>query len=72
MEKANADIRTKAADTSVYLWQIANALGIRDNEFSRRLRFELPEHEKARIFEVIDGIATGRGGGRNEANTNNS
>jgi len=64
MEKANADIRTKAADTSVYLWQIANGLGIRDNEFSRRLRFELPDHDKARIFEVIDDIVAGRGGGK--------
>ena len=64
MEKANTDIRTKAADTSVYLWQIANALGIRDNEFSRRLRFELPDNEKARIFEVIDDIAAGMGGGK--------
>ena len=64
MEKANNDIRTKAANTNVYLWQIANALGIRDNELSRRLRFELPDHDKARIFKVIDDIATGRGGGK--------
>lgn len=62
MERANADIRMKAIDAGVHLWQIANALGIRDNEFSRRLRFELPSADKARIFEIISDLSTKRGG----------
>lgn len=50
---ANQDIRIAAAGASVRLWQIAEALGIADFNFSRKLRRELPAEEKEKIFGII-------------------
>ena len=49
----NADIRTAAKNADVKLWQIADKLGINDGNFSRRLRRELPQEEKEKIFGII-------------------
>ncbi len=51
------DIRIKAQTAGVKLWQIADELGIADGNFSRKLRKELSEEEKAKIFSIIDSIA---------------
>lgn len=53
----NADIRDRAKKCGVKLWQIADELGITDGNFSRKLRRELPETEKAQIIEIIDRVA---------------
>ena len=50
---ANQDIRRAAAGAGVKLWQIAEALGIADCSLSRKLRQELPQEEKDRIFSII-------------------
>ena len=50
----NQDIRRKAAGAGVKLWQIAEALGIADCNFSRKLRRELPAEEKEKIFAIIE------------------
>ena len=50
----NKDIRNTAAGCGVRLWQIAEALGIADCNFSRKLRKELPDDEKQRIFRIIE------------------
>ena len=47
---ANDDIRYEAARRGVRLWQIAEAIGINDGNFSRKLRHELPAEDKARIL----------------------
>ncbi len=49
----NQDIRRAAAGAGVKLWQIAEALGIADCSFSRKLRRELPQEEKDRIISII-------------------
>lgn len=49
----NQDIRRTAAGAGVKLWQIADAMGIADCNFSRRLRKELPPEEKEKIFAII-------------------
>ena len=49
----NQDIRRTAAGAGVNLWQIADALGIADCSLSRKLRKELPQEEKDRIFGII-------------------
>jgi hypothetical protein len=49
----NLDIRKAVSDAGLRLWQVANKLGIRDNEFSRALRFELSDEEKNRIRTII-------------------
>lgn len=53
----NQDIRNKAAGNGVRLWQIAEELGIADGNFSRRLRRELPQEDKERIFAIIDKLS---------------
>ncbi len=53
----NQDIRRAAAGTGVRLWQIAEALGIADCSFSRKLRRELPQEEKERIFSIIHNLS---------------
>lgn len=54
--RKNKDIRQTAKEQGVYLWQIADRLGIHDSNFSRKLRKELPDKEKERIFQIIDEI----------------
>ena len=50
MSNANRDVKLAAAGAGVCLWQIAQELGILDSNFSRKLRRELPQEEKAKIF----------------------
>ena len=45
----NMDIRSEIKAAGLKYWQVADALGIMDCNFSRKLRHELPEGEKARI-----------------------
>ena len=52
----NVDIRRAAASSGVKLWQIADALGMTDGNFSRKLRKELPQEEKAEILAIIERI----------------
>lgn len=53
----NKEIRESAKRKGVFLWQIANALGINDGNFSRKLRKELPEEEKNKILAIIDQLS---------------
>lgn len=53
MTVKNRDIRNAAKIANVKLWQIADKLGINDGNFSRRLRRELPQDEKEKIFSII-------------------
>lgn len=54
---SNVDIRQAAEQAGVKLWQIADALGIADFAFSRKLRHELPSEEKDRIFAIISELS---------------
>lgn len=53
----NKDIRQAAKTAGVKLWQIAEAVGLNDGNFSRKLRHELPDDEKQRILEIIDRLS---------------
>ena len=53
----NIDVRRAAAGSGVWLWQVADALGIADAQLSRKLRKELPDEEKQKIFEIIRNIS---------------
>lgn len=53
----NVDIRRVAAGNGVRLWQIADALGISDAQFSRKLRREISAEEKEKVFEIIAQLA---------------
>ena len=54
MSTANRDIKLAAAGAGVRLWEIAAELNMLDSSFSRKLRKELPQEEKAEIFKIID------------------
>lgn len=56
----NVDIRQAAKTAGVRLYQIAAEIGLNDGNFSRRLRRELPDEEKQRIFEIIDQLSSER------------
>ena len=49
----NQDIRQAARKARVKLWQIADVLEIADSTFCRRLRKELPQTDKEKIFAII-------------------
>lgn len=53
----NRDIRNAAAGNGVFLWQVADVLGIADSSFSRKLRRELGETEKRKILDIISALA---------------
>lgn len=49
----NSDIRQEIKSAGLRLWQIAEALGMQDSTFSRRLRHELPAAEKEKLRAII-------------------
>lgn len=53
----NQDIRRAAAGNGVFLWQVADVMGIADSSLSRKMRKELPEDEKQKIFGIISELA---------------
>lgn len=53
----NRDIRNAAAGNGVFLWQVADALGIADSSFSRKLRNELSAEAKQKILAIITQLA---------------
>lgn len=53
---ANSEIKEKAKQSGVRLWQVADKLGITDGMLSRKLRKELPEAEKNNILQIIDNL----------------
>lgn len=57
MTTNNMDIKSRAKNKGVYLWEVADKLGVIDCNFSRKLRKELPQDEKEMIFNIIDQIA---------------
>lgn len=50
----NNDIRKKAKDEGIFLYQIAEQLKINDGNFSRKLRKEFSQTEKEKIFKIIE------------------
>ena len=52
----NIDIRARAKEKGVYLWQIADVLQIHDTNFSKMMRHELTDKEKEKIMNIIDSI----------------
>lgn len=51
---ANQDIRKSIEGNNLKYWEIAYRLRMNDGNFSRKLRKELPEDEKKRIFKIVD------------------
>lgn len=58
--KRNEDIRATARQKKVYLYEIADALGVSEPTFIRWLRKELSEKQKADVRAAIDIVAEQR------------
>jgi hypothetical protein len=57
LKEANVDIKSRINSSNIKFWQVALQLGITDSMFSRKLRVELSEKEKARIYKIIEELA---------------
>ena len=57
---SNKEIRNKAKEKGVKLWEVAEALKIQESGLSRKLRHELPENEKTEILDIIESISESR------------
>ena len=57
--KQNLDVRVYASDRGVFLWQIAEEMGVSEATLTRKLRKPLPETEREKIFSVIDELTNG-------------
>ena len=53
----NKEIRNAAGGYGLKLWQVAEAIGMNESAFSRKLRRELPQEEKQTILEIIDRLS---------------
>ena len=53
----NKDIKEAAKQVGVRLWQVAEAYGMNDGNFSRKLRKELSQEEKEKILGIIDRLS---------------
>ena len=54
---ANEKLRTIAREKGVFLWQIAEMLGISEPTMTRLLRTELSEDKRARIMAAINELS---------------
>lgn len=54
MANANIEIREKIKAAGLYMWQVADALGIQDSNFSRMLRKELSGKDRTRVLAAIE------------------
>lgn len=52
--QANKEIRRKIGAYGLKQWQVAEALGMSESVFSKKLRKELPNDEKKKILAVIE------------------
>lgn len=50
---SNQDIRDEITSAGLRFWQVAERYGCNDGNFSRKLRFELSEADKAKIRAII-------------------
>lgn len=54
----NETVKCYAKSNNVKLWQIADALGMKDSNFSKRLRYQFTLDEEKAIREIVDKIAS--------------
>lgn len=55
----NVEIRGLCFRYGLKQWQVAEAIGMNESVFSRKLRRELPQEDKQRIMEAIERLARG-------------
>lgn len=60
MRTKNTEIRQYAQKKKVFLWEVGAKFGVKDSQFSRRLREEFSNEDRERAMKYIDEIAEGR------------
>lgn len=50
----NEDIRIAMIQANLRQYEVAHKLGILENNFSKKLRYEMPEKEKIRVLQAIE------------------
>ena len=60
MSTANAEVRRAAKNANLFLWQVAEKLGIGTSTMTIWLRTPLPEEKKVRIMSAIHALAESR------------
>ncbi|WKY47056.1 hypothetical protein Q5O24_11890 [Eubacteriaceae bacterium ES3] len=50
----NLDVRETLKKAGIRQWEVCEILGIHEAAFSRKMRHELPEDEKQKIYEAIE------------------
>ena len=53
----NMEIRSEAARNGLKLWEVAEACGVTDSTFSRKLRRELPNEQRDHVINMIRKLA---------------
>lgn len=53
----NIEVRAAWMRAGIKQWKVAEAMGISETHFSRKLRKELPQEEKEKILQIIDQLA---------------
>ena len=55
----NKEIRNAAGGYGLKLWQVAEAIGMNESAFSRKLRHELADKDRERVLNAISRLAAG-------------
>ena len=50
----NADLREAIRESGVRQWELAEAVGIREETLSRKLRYELEPEEKEKLLRAVE------------------
>lgn len=56
MVQRNVEIRQAIKSSNLYVWQVAERLGVHENTLFRTLRKELPTEKKAEILTIISNL----------------
>lgn len=57
MKKANQDIRAEAKRKGVFLYLIAERMGLQESYLCKKMRHELPAEEKRKIMVIVNELA---------------
>ena len=52
----NEDVRHAIKEANLKYWQVANAYGLTDGNFSRLLRKELSDEKREKIISIINNL----------------
>ena len=62
--KVNGIVREAALRNGILLWEVADALGMSDGTFSRKLRKEFSQEETQKVLSIIERLAQEKKGVR--------